>query len=377
MEPDLFGELAIDVPVTDVNVAVRLKTGLYVRQHVLRHPKIDSNAMTIPNLLLPGGETVGATADDESKLFCSSDHFYSNTAGRVAEFHSAIDVKADQESQLSSSLHFYSDIGQTTLEAVGLDGGNGAPNQRVAGIGHRSAGDADLCLLLDLRGRSPLQLEDAVPMVPPAGASVSVVTTAGGNGIRSFDADIGLVEVKSIAPLLTTGGEPQPLEGELMEQGEAIVHVFERQIVGADARAFIENPPHAVGALFPLLKGGRDAWEFRPGLAMAQDVNGLLLVVSGSLWGGEDNGQGGHNRQVVVVDVCRLGDPSRREIVLDGDHLRPMLAVVPVRIHKAVPALSHHEIGHLIVILAVLPAVLLEDHRGGPASRQAPDAAVL
>src|SRR5262245_41569328 len=95
MEPDLFGELAIDVPVADVNVAVRLKTGLHVEQHVLRHPKIDSDAVTIPYLLLPGGETVGATADDEPQLLCSADHFHSDAAGRVAEFHGAVDVKAD------------------------------------------------------------------------------------------------------------------------------------------------------------------------------------------------------------------------------------------------------------------------------------------
>src|SRR5271156_874113 len=103
MEPYLFGELAIDVAVADVNVPVRLKTSLHVRQHVLRHPKIDSNAVTIPYLFLPGGETVGTTADDEPQLLGSSDHFYSNTAGRVAEFHGAVDVKANEESQLSSS----------------------------------------------------------------------------------------------------------------------------------------------------------------------------------------------------------------------------------------------------------------------------------
>jgi hypothetical protein len=69
-------------------------------------------------------------------------------------------------------------------QAGGLNGGSGAPNQRVAVVGHGSTGDADLGLFLDLRGRPPLQLEDAVPMVPPAGASVPVVAAAGGNGIR-------------------------------------------------------------------------------------------------------------------------------------------------------------------------------------------------
>src|SRR6202158_3396739 len=126
-------------------------------------------------------------------------------------------------------------------QAESLNGRSGAPNQRVAGVGHRSTGDADLGLFLDLRGRPPLQLEDAVPMVPPAGASVPVVAAAGGNRIRPFDAYICLVEVKSIAPLLSTGGEPQPLQVELVEQREAVVHVLERQIVGAGARPLREN----------------------------------------------------------------------------------------------------------------------------------------
>jgi hypothetical protein len=103
MEPYLFGELAVDVAIANVNVPIRLEAGLHVRQHVLRHPKIYRYAMTIPYLLLPGGETVRATTDDESQLFGSSYHFYSDTTGWVAEFHGAVDVKADQESQLSSS----------------------------------------------------------------------------------------------------------------------------------------------------------------------------------------------------------------------------------------------------------------------------------
>jgi hypothetical protein len=152
MEPDLFGELAIYVPVADVDVSVRLKTGLHIRQHMLRHPKIHSDAVTIPYLLLPRGETIGATADDEPQLFGSSDHFYSDPAGWVAEFHSAIDVKADEVSQLSFSSRFHSGIGQTKLKGAGLNGGIGAPNQGIARVGHGSAGDADFGLFLDLRG---------------------------------------------------------------------------------------------------------------------------------------------------------------------------------------------------------------------------------
>src|SRR5262249_11946889 len=113
------------------------------------------------------------------------------------------------------------------------------------------------------------------------------------------------------------------------------------------------------------------------GLAMAENVNGLLLMVPGPLRGGENNGQGGHDRQVVVVDIRRLRDPPRSEVVLDGDHLGTVLTVVSVRIQEAVPALGHHEVGHLIVVLAVLPAVFLEDHGRSPASWHAPNVTVL
>jgi hypothetical protein len=119
MEPYLFGELAIDVPIADVNVPISLKTGLHVRQHVLWHPKIYSYAVTIPCLLLPRGEAVGATADDEPQLFGPSDHFYSDTAGWVAEFHGAVDVKADEKSQLSSSSRLPS-ANMTSIEAISV-----------------------------------------------------------------------------------------------------------------------------------------------------------------------------------------------------------------------------------------------------------------
>src|SRR5580658_930564 len=129
-------------------------------------------------------------------------------------------------------------------------------------------------------------------MVPPAGASIAVVAAAGRNGIRSLNADIGLVEVKSIAPFLSTSGEAQTLQVELMEQSKAVVHVFERQIVRTDARSFVEDPAHAVAALFPLFQSGSDARRFGPRMTMAQDINGLLFMIPGSLRGGEDDGQG-------------------------------------------------------------------------------------
>ncbi len=77
------------------------------------------SAVTIPCLLLPRGEAVGATADDEPQLFGPSDHFYSDTAGWVAEFHGAIDVKADEKSQLSSSSRLPS-ANMASIEAISV-----------------------------------------------------------------------------------------------------------------------------------------------------------------------------------------------------------------------------------------------------------------
>jgi hypothetical protein len=119
MEPCLLGELAIDVAIADVNVPVRLKTGLHVRQHVLCHPKIDSYAVTIPYLLLPRGKAVGATADDEPQLFGPSDHSYGDTAGWVAELHGAVDVKADEKDQLSFSSRLPS-ANMASTEAISV-----------------------------------------------------------------------------------------------------------------------------------------------------------------------------------------------------------------------------------------------------------------
>ena len=105
-------------------------------------------------------------------------------------------------------------------------------------------------------------------MIPPAGPSIPVVAAAGGDWVRPLNADISLIEVKRIASPLSTRSVPQTFQVELVEESEAVVHVFERQIVRTDARSFIEDPAHAVGALLPLFQSGRDGHECWPGLAM-------------------------------------------------------------------------------------------------------------
>src|SRR5437763_11699253 len=93
----------------------------------------------------------------------------------------------------------------------------------------------------NLRRRPPLDLEDTVAVVPPAGAPVPVVAAARRNGVRTLDADVRLVEVEGVAPLLAARGEAEALEVELVEEGEAVVHVLERQVVRPDAGALVED----------------------------------------------------------------------------------------------------------------------------------------
>ena len=131
---------------------------------------------------------------------------------------------------------------------------------------------------------------------------------------------------------------------ELVEEGEAVVHVLERQVVRTDAGALVQDPPHSVGGSLPLVERGLHALQLRPGLTVAHDVGGFRLMVLRALGGREDDRERRLDGQIVVVDVGRLGDPPRAQVVLDGDHLRPVLAVEPIRVHQAVLAL-HFDFG--------------------------------
>src|SRR5262249_41402673 len=163
--------------------------------------------------------------------------------------------------------------------AAGALVGTRTPDQGVAVVRHMRPRHAVERRTLDLRRRPPLDLEDAVAVVPPACAPVPVVATARRNGVRALDANVCLVEVEGVAPLLPARGEPEALKVELVEEGESVVHVLERQVIWPDAGALVEDPPHPVACPFPLIERGLHALELWPGLTVAQDVCGLRLVV--------------------------------------------------------------------------------------------------
>src|SRR5262249_38891943 len=91
---------------------------------------------------------------------------------------------------------------------------------------------------------------------------------------------------------------------------------------------------------------------------MVEDVDGLLLHVLGPLRRGEEVGRGDHNRDVIVKEVRRLGDPARRQVVFRGQWLRPMLRPVPFREQQAVASGVGNKGRHHVVGLAVLAAIL-------------------
>src|SRR5687768_10793837 len=127
-----------------------------------------------------------------------------------------------------------------------------SPDQRIAEVWHVGARNAVPCRPLYLRGRPALQLEDAVPVMPPPRASVAAVAATRRDGVWPFDADVRLIKVQRVAPLLTPGREPEPLKVELMEEREPVVHLLERQVFRADPRAFVEHSAHPVARPFPL-----------------------------------------------------------------------------------------------------------------------------
>ena len=68
-------------------------------------------------------------------------------------------------------------------------------------------------------------------------APTADVSAAGQNRVRPFDADIRLVEVQCVSVLHPP--EAEALQVKLVEQGEAVVHIFERKVGGGDPGALV------------------------------------------------------------------------------------------------------------------------------------------
>ena len=88
-------------------------------------------------------------------------------------------------------------------------------------------------------------------MHPETGPAASDISPAGRYGIGSFNADVRLVEVQSVAELHSPVS--QAFDMELVKLGVAVVHVFERQIACRDSRSFINLSGSPGGLLLDLI----------------------------------------------------------------------------------------------------------------------------
>ena len=166
-------------------------------------------------------------------------------------------------------------------------------------------------------------------MHPESAATAADVAAAGQNGVRSFYADVRLIKVQSLAVFYPSVA--QALDMELVEQGETVVHVFERKICCGNACALVNLPAGAGGFRLHLIQRGKDAPGLGPARSMVEDVYGLLLHVFGPFRRGEQVGAGNHYRYVVVEEAGWLGNPSGGKIVFGGQLLGPVLGPVPLR----------------------------------------------
>jgi len=186
----------------------------------------------------------------------------------------------------------------------------GTPYDKVAARRRGATRDTNLSRFRYLPGARPsLDLLNAIGAHPGSRASTAGVAAAGGDGIWPLNADIRLVEVQGFPPLDT--GKPQALYVALVEEGVAVVHVFKGEITGGDPGALVDLTSRAVGDRFDLIQGQNATPGPAPVRCVAEDVDGLLLHVLGSLGGGKEVGYGNLNRQVAIEEVCWLGYPPR------------------------------------------------------------------
>ena len=117
--------------------------------------------------------------------------------------------------------------------------GGGAPYSKVTAHGHGPTGDSDLRLYTGDRSstRPSLQLLDAVGMHPETAAAAPDVAAAGRNWVRPLNTDIRLVKVQGFAEFNAPVAES--LQVELVEQREAIIHVFEGEVGRGDPGALV------------------------------------------------------------------------------------------------------------------------------------------
>ena len=91
-------------PVAYVVVDVGLELGFYVWELMLRDSEVVGDAVLFPDGPLSADGTVGATADQDSRLLRFPHEIHGQDAGRIAHFQRPIYIKTNQYDQVISSL---------------------------------------------------------------------------------------------------------------------------------------------------------------------------------------------------------------------------------------------------------------------------------
>ena len=179
--------------------------------------------------------------------------------------------------------------------------------------------------------------------------------------MRTLDPYVVGIEVMCLPPL-----DAMPLEAfqELLGEREvAVVGVEYVNIVGTQPGTLPHLSCEAGDGLLMLIQSRHGAPAPAVLLCVVKDVHRLLPQVPGTLSGGEDEGRAGIYRPVAIVDHQRFLDYATVQVVLHCELIGFVHSVESPRRHQAVSAQAQTERSQSVMGLAVLLAILLEDHQ--------------
>ena len=131
LEPCPKSILPVEVfPITNVEVPIRFEFRFDICKHVLGGDKVGNDVRLLPDSPLGTGWPIRTATYEESLILGYSCHFHGQWTGRVAYFHGAIDVKADQYRQMRSSSQSQR---EPTLRTFRFRGWNVSPAWSVLG----------------------------------------------------------------------------------------------------------------------------------------------------------------------------------------------------------------------------------------------------
>ena len=188
--------------------------------------------------------------------------------------------------------------------------GSGAPYSKPPRVRQKTTVYGNLGLVLDLPlAGSSLDLLDAIDGIPETAASATDVAAAGGNGMVTVNANILRLEVVQGIPLLYPSVPAEAFQEENVEEGPALVQVFEGQIVDRDPSALVEYPCVPGGGPLTHVQVGDEAPRPVSGRGVAKNIYWLLLHVLGPFRGRVEKGCGNLDWYVVIQYGAWLGYP--------------------------------------------------------------------